>query len=123
MAACMRSVRRVIDFERQFFAARGTGIAVESRRYVRGLRRKPVRVIVPETEPDKVPKEASQSQPRGQNIPSRTDGKPAAHERRAAEKDVATAKNNGKPVHVTVTKDQIDGLRYERALPGDKRLG
>lgn len=123
MAAYLRSVRRIIDFERQFFAARGTGIAVESRRYVRGLRRKPVRVIVAETEPDKVPKEPPQSQARGQNIPSRTDGKPAAHARRAAENDVVTAKNNVKAVHVTVTKDQIDGLRYERALPGDKRLG
>lgn len=123
MAAYMRSVRRIIDFERQFFAARGTDIAVESRRYVRGLRRKPVRVIVPESEPDKVPKESPQSQPGEQNIKSKTDGKPAAHTRRAAENDLGTAKNNVKAVHVTATKDQIDGLRYERALPGDKRLG
>lgn len=123
MAAYMRSVRRIIDFERQFFLARGTGIAVQSRKYVRGLRRKPVRVIIPESEPDKVPKETPHSQPGGQNIKSKMDVKPVAHTRRAAENDVVTAKNNVKAVHVTVTKDQIDGLRYDRALPGDKRLG
>uniref|UniRef100_H3DFL9 RNA 2-O ribose methyltransferase substrate binding domain-containing protein n=1 Tax=Tetraodon nigroviridis TaxID=99883 RepID=H3DFL9_TETNG len=106
MAAYMRSVRRIIDFKGQFSAARRTDIAVESRRYVRGLRRKPVRVIVPEGEPGKVSKETPQFQPGGQNIRSKTDVKAAAQ-----------------VVHVTVTKEQIDDLRYERALPGDKRLG
>lgn len=123
MAAYMRSVRCILDFERQFFAARGTGIVVESRRYVRGLRRKPIRVIVPESEPDKVPKETPQYKPGGQSVKSKTDVKPAAHTRRAAENDFVTAKTNLKDTHVSVTKDQIDGLRYERALPGDKRLG
>lgn len=123
MAAYMRGVKRIIDFERQFFAARGTGISVESRRYVRGLRRKPVRVIVPESEQDKVPKETPQSHPGRQNIKSKTHVKAAADKRCSTENDVVTAKNNVKAVHVTFTKDQIDGLRYERALPGDKRLG
>lgn len=123
MAAYMRSVRRIIDFKGQFSAARRTDIAVESRRYVRGLRRKPVRVIVPEGEPGKVSKETPQSQPGGQNIRSKTDVKAAAQTRRVAENDVITARNTVKAVHVTVTKEQIDDLRYERALPGDKRLG
>lgn len=106
MAANLRSVRRVIGLERQFFAARGTGFAVEPRRYVRGLRRKPVRVIVPESEPDKVPQ---QPQPGGQNMGRKT--------------DAVMAKNNVKVVRGSVTKDQMDALRYETALPGDKRLG
>lgn len=121
MAAYVRGVRRVIDFERQFFAARGTAISVESKRYVRALRRKPVRIIFPESEPDKVPKETPQSHPGGENVKSKTHVEAAAHTRCTTENDVVTAKNNAKAV--TFTKDQIDGLRYERALPGDKRLG
>lgn len=122
MAAYVRNVRRIVDFERQFFAARTTGIVVESRRHVRGLRRKPIRVIVPESEPSKVAKETPQSQPGGQNTRSKTDVKAASQTRTAAENDVITPKNTVKAVHVTV-KDPIDGLRYESALPGDKRLG
>lgn len=123
MASYMRSVRRICAFESQFFAARRTGVALDSRRYVRGLRRKPVRVIVPQSETDKVPKKTPQSQPGGQNIKNKTDVKAAAHTRRAAENNAVPAQNQVKAVHFTVTKDHVDGLRYERALPGDKRLG
>lgn len=123
MAAYMRSVRRIFEVERQFFAARGTDIVVESRRYVRGLMRKPVRVIVPKSEPDKVLKNTPKSQPGGQNIKSKTDVKAAAHRRPAGEDDAVAAQDSVIAVHAAVTKDQIDGLRYDRALPGDKRLG
>lgn len=123
MAAYMRSVRCIIDFERKFFAAKGTDIAVQSKRYVRGLRRKPVRVICPESEPNKVPKEIPRSNPRGQNVKSKTDVKPVAQTRCAPENDFVSANSAAKNVHFTVTKDQIDGLHYERASPGDKRLG
>lgn len=120
MAAYMRSVRCIVDFERRFFAAKGTNIAVQSKRYVRGLRRKPVTVILPESEPNKVPKETPRPNPSGQNVKSKTDVKPAAQTRRAPEKDFVSANS---AANLTVTKDQIDGLRYERASPGDKRLG
>lgn len=123
MAAYMRSVRCVIGLERQFCAARGTSIAVESRRYVRGLRRKPVRVIIPDSEPDKVTKGTSRSNPGGQSVKSKTDVKPAAQASRAPENDFVGTKSTAKNVHVSVTKDQVDGLRYERASAGDKRLG
>lgn len=123
MAAYMRNVRRIIDFERHFCASRGTSIAVESRRYVRGLRRKPVRVLFPDSEPDKIPKDTPRSHPGGQSVKSKTDVKPAAQARRGPENDFVGTKSTAKNVYVPVTKDHVDGLRYERASAGDKRLG
>lgn len=122
MAAYMRSVICLVAIERHSFATRGRDIVVESKRYVRGLRRKPVRVSFPENETDKVIKTTPQPQPE-----SERDVKLAATTRRHAESDFVKARSNMhsamKDLHVTVTKDEIDGLRFERAFPGDKRLG
>lgn len=118
MAAYMRGVRCLIDCERWLFSARGPGIVVESRRYVRGLRRKPVRVIDPQSDLDKAPKK-TRSEVGGQSVWSGADIKPPSVTKRVAESDFVTPKSNVKDL----MKDPTGGLRYEKAFPGDKRLG
>ncbi|XP_044059047.1 rRNA methyltransferase 3A, mitochondrial [Siniperca chuatsi] len=126
MAAYMRSVTCLVSIERNAFLTRGSGIVVESKRYVRGLRRKPVRVLFPENETDKVLKPPPQSQSGGQHVKRDKEAKVTATSRHLEENDFVKARSNVqstiKHAHVTVTKDQIDGLRFERAFPGDKRL-
>ncbi|XP_034723084.1 rRNA methyltransferase 3A, mitochondrial [Etheostoma cragini] len=112
MAAYMRSVICLVSFERNAFLSRGSRVIVESKRYVRGLRRTPVRVLLPENGTDKVLK------PAGLNAPALI--------RHPEERDFVNARDNvqssTKHAHVTAAKDHIDGLRFERAFPGDKRL-
>ncbi|XP_070762530.1 rRNA methyltransferase 3A, mitochondrial [Enoplosus armatus] len=125
MAAYMKSVICLVSIERNAFLTRGSGVVVESKRYVRGLRRKPVRVLFPENETDKVVKPKQQPQPTSQDAKRQKEAKVTAT-RHLEESDFAKARSNvqsaTKHAHVTVTKDQIDGLRFERAFPGDKRL-
>lgn len=127
MAAYMRSVKCLVAIERQCFASKGWSLVVESRRYVRGLRRKPVRVLFPDSEPDKVPKTTPQSQPVVQNFKNKKDVKHEAPLRHHAESEFVKARSHVtssiNDPHVTDRKDEIDGLRFERAFPGDKRLG
>lgn len=127
MAAYMRSVKCLVAIERQCFATKGRGLVVETRRYVRGLRRKPVRVLFPDSEPDKVLRTTPQSQPVVQTFKNKKDVKHEAPLRRHTESEFVKARSHVtssiSDPHVTDRKDEIDGLHFERALPGDKRLG
>lgn len=82
-------------------------------------------VVFPENDAEKAAKTAAQSAV--QTIAGKGDRKPAGAEKQRAGGDFLKARGNFHPVknypHVTVTKDDIDGLHFERALPGDKRLG
>nr|XP_046245435.1 rRNA methyltransferase 3A, mitochondrial [Scatophagus argus] len=126
MAAYMRSVISVFSTERNGFFLKGSGIILESKRYVRGLRRKPVKVLFPDDEPDKVLKPTPQSQPAVPKVKKEREVKVTSSARRHEESDFVKARNNvqsaTKSAEATVTNDQIDGLRFERAFPGDKRL-
>lgn len=125
MAAYMRSVICLASVERSAFLTRANGI-VESKRYVRGLRRKPVKVLFPENETGEVVKPTPQSQPAKQNLKREREVKVTATTRHHEEPDFVKARTNvqssAKDRHVTVSEDQTDGLRFERAFPGDKRL-
>lgn len=123
MAAYIRSMIYVVALERQLFTTRGLGIVVESVRYVRGLRRKPVRVMVPENETDKLLKATPESRPLVHNVKNKRTEKPTATAESDFVKSRTSVHPDGKDVYFSVTKDQIDGLRFERAFPGDKRLG
>ncbi len=126
MAAYMRGVICLISTERNSLLTRRSGVIVESVRYVRGLRRKPVRVLLPDNETDKVLKPTPQSQPAGLNVKREKEAKVTGTSRHREESDLVKARTNVhsvlKNTDVTVRKDQIDGLRFERAFPGDKRL-
>lgn len=121
MAAYIRSMARILVTEHHLFSSRGGNILAETKRYVRGLRRRPVKVFFPENDVEKTVKAATAAA-------SKKDPKPSADAvRQREEGDVLKAKSNFHPVkndpHFTVTKDDIDGLHFERAHPGDKRLG
>ncbi|KAM9359055.1 rRNA methyltransferase 3A, mitochondrial [Symphorus nematophorus] len=129
MAAYMRSVICLVPTGRNALFTRGSGIFVESKRHVRALRRKPVRVLFPENETDKVVKATPQSQPAEQIIKKRKrerEAKVTSTTRYHDESDFVKARSHVqsavKDAPGTVTKDHIDGLRFERAFPGDKRL-
>uniref|UniRef100_UPI0037E73024 rRNA methyltransferase 3A, mitochondrial n=1 Tax=Semicossyphus pulcher TaxID=241346 RepID=UPI0037E73024 len=126
MAAYMRSMMFLVSIERNALLTRGNGIVVESKRYVRGLMRKPVKVLFPETETDKVIKNTPQPQPSGQNVKRDKEAKVTPTIRHLEESDFVKKRSNVqssiKHPHSTVTSDSIDGLRFERAFPGDKRL-
>ncbi|KAL6115942.1 mrm3 [Pungitius sinensis] len=118
MAAYTRSVICLVSMERSYLLSRRSGVIVESKRYVRGLRRKPVRVLMPEDVTDKV----IRPPPAARDAQRQKPGKevvPMKH----LEEGFAKPKSN---VHLTVKNavqnDLVDGLRFERALPGDKRL-
>ncbi|XP_033953116.1 rRNA methyltransferase 3A, mitochondrial [Pseudochaenichthys georgianus] len=125
MAAYMRSMICLVSIERNVFLhSRGSGVIVETKRYVRGLRRNPVRVLFPENEADKVIK--PRPQPAGRDV-HREKGQKVKAAIKHPEEDFVKARSNVQATtthaHVTGTKDHIDGLRFERAFPGDKRLG
>lgn len=122
MSAFMRGVTCLISAERNAFLTRRCDIkvSVESKRYVRGLRRKPTRVILPEDvkpppEFDQPAAAESLKKQKRANVTSAAE----TPEDPAVKKPIQSF---GKHVQVTAAKDQVDGLRFERAFPGDKRL-
>lgn len=126
MAAYMRSMICLVSKDRNAFFKNGGVISVESVRYIRGLRRKPVKVLFPENETDKGPYPTPQTQPAGLNIKRERDAKVTATTRHHEASDFVKVRTNVHSAtvddHVIVKKDHIDGLRFERAFPGDKRL-
>lgn len=118
----MRSM--VCLFPKQLLS-KSCGLIVEPRRFVRGLRRKPVKVLFPEQQTGKVVKPAPESdqtavnpQRKKTNVTSataQTDKKNPVRIRDDADSTVQHPRAAG-------TKDQVDGLRFERASQGDKRL-
>ncbi|KAM6987863.1 rRNA methyltransferase 3A, mitochondrial [Tautogolabrus adspersus] len=126
MAAYMRSVMCLVSTERTVFLTRGNGIIAESKRYVRGLRRKPVRVIFPDDETEKVTKPSQKPQPAAQDVKREKEAKVTAKSRHLKENDFVGTRSNAlstiKHTLDDVKNDSVDGLRFERAFPGDKRL-
>lgn len=113
----MRSVICLVSTERSAFLSRGSGVFAEAKRYVRALKRRPVQVLMPDTETEKVLKPSA-----GRLVQRQKGGQVPATMQRPDE-DFAKARSDVHPaVTHAVTKDHIDGLRFERALPGDKRL-
>uniref|UniRef100_A0A3Q1EB40 Mitochondrial rRNA methyltransferase 3a n=1 Tax=Acanthochromis polyacanthus TaxID=80966 RepID=A0A3Q1EB40_9TELE len=110
MAAYMRSVICLFSIERNVFLAQRSGVLVESKRYVRGLRRKPVRVLFPENETGKVLK-PPQSEPPEQNVRRLKEAKAPSTREHLDETDSVKTRSNVqssvKHAHVGVTKDQV----------------
>uniref|UniRef100_A0A1A8F6Q0 RNA methyltransferase like 1 n=1 Tax=Nothobranchius korthausae TaxID=1143690 RepID=A0A1A8F6Q0_9TELE len=118
MAAFVRSALCQLSTERSAFLTKTNTIIVESKRLVRGLRRKPVRVLFPENDSSRVVNSHQQPKEKATRITSKTQN----IERNDAVKKKITEQSSGKRPQVAVTRDQVDGLRFERAFPGDKRL-
>ncbi|XP_076002527.1 rRNA methyltransferase 3A, mitochondrial [Genypterus blacodes] len=117
MAAYMRNVLYMFSLERNSLLSRGNGVMVESKRFIRGLRRKPVRVLFPDAETGRI------LQP--PQAPSAGRKEKQAPMRRKEEDDEGDVFIKPRKQHSeTVRSDQTDTdrIRYETALPGDKRL-
>lgn len=113
MAAFLRGVISFVSTERNVFLSKRSEIIVESKRYVRGLKRKPVKVLFPENETGKAGKPPPEA-PVFNN--------PAAKQNATKTTSKTEQDKTIKKTQVTVSKDSLDGLRFERASPGDKRL-
>ncbi|KAM4627377.1 rRNA methyltransferase 3A, mitochondrial [Polymixia lowei] len=128
MAAYMRRMIYFLSLERNSLLTRGSNYTVESKRYVRGLRRKPVNVLFPDGKTDQI-FQPTQPQTVGHKIKREKEPKINSKADTPNESIFTTPKGTGNRapsplVHsnVTITKDQVGGLHFERAFPGDKRL-
>uniref|UniRef100_A0A8C2Z3T7 Mitochondrial rRNA methyltransferase 3a n=1 Tax=Cyclopterus lumpus TaxID=8103 RepID=A0A8C2Z3T7_CYCLU len=105
MAAYMRSVICLVSTERSAFLSRGSGVFAEAKRYVRALKRRPVQVLMPDTETEKVLK------PTAGRLAQRQKGGHGPATTKHPKEDFVKARSD---VHSTVThaviKDHIDGL-------------
>ncbi|KAM3875411.1 rRNA methyltransferase 3A, mitochondrial [Diretmus argenteus] len=126
MAAYIRSMVYLLSLERNALLSRRSSYTVETKRYVRGLRRKPVRVLFPDDRTDTIiqPHQTVGHSIKRDNAPKVTSRAEAPVEsiftksRRTDNKVPSTLQQ----ADVTITKDQVGGVRFERAFPGDKRL-
>ncbi|XP_015238644.1 PREDICTED: rRNA methyltransferase 3, mitochondrial [Cyprinodon variegatus] len=124
MAALLRGVRLLFPIEESVFLSSRSDIIVDPKRFVRGLRRKPVKVLSFEDQAAKAPKQPLPSRPDALAAKQEVKGNsPAAPTRHPDRTDPAnTRSETAQHPHFTITADQVEGLRYERAFPGDKRL-
>ncbi|XP_023127829.2 rRNA methyltransferase 3A, mitochondrial [Amphiprion ocellaris] len=126
MAAYTRGVMCLFSVERNVFLTQRSAVLVESKRFVRGLRRKPVRVLFPENETSKVlkPPQSEQNVWRLKEAEVTSAGGHPSTGGHPEETDSVKSRSNvqSSVKHVCVSKDQVDGLRFDRAFPGDKRL-
>uniref|UniRef100_A0A674CJG0 tRNA/rRNA methyltransferase SpoU type domain-containing protein n=1 Tax=Salmo trutta TaxID=8032 RepID=A0A674CJG0_SALTR len=81
-----------------------------SKRYVRALKRRPVKVLYSDSETFPTSKQVrSNRHKQSQTVVSKM-------------RDARNGKASSTPEHTTNLKDQLVGLKFERAVPGDKRL-
>ncbi|XP_051934158.1 rRNA methyltransferase 3A, mitochondrial [Hippocampus zosterae] len=110
----------LFSLERAVLSPRGNIFSVETKRYVRGLRRRPVRVIFPENEPTRGDVKLPISEERkAVRVPLRAEQNPGD---RGGVKSRNAEISPPKKAHVGGKSDQLDGIRFERASPGDKSL-
>ncbi|XP_034025066.1 rRNA methyltransferase 3A, mitochondrial [Thalassophryne amazonica] len=109
MSAYVRRVVCAVSLERVSFSKTLNGsFTVESKRFVRALRRKPVKVLFPESETSKSLKPPQQKREK------------EAKEFRSDDPD--GVRKSVKRHHVSETMDQTEELRFESSFSGDKRL-
>ncbi|TSQ46643.1 rRNA methyltransferase 3A, mitochondrial [Bagarius yarrelli] len=134
MAALISSVSRelVPVTGRGLLLLRGYNrVVVDSRRFIRGLRRRPVAVLYPSDERETVIKSSEESKQRKpdpetqKKHPNRTDGR-RSKEKSTKSGQTGVDKSTGNLPRVAFegcsVREQLDGLRFDRALPGDNRL-
>ncbi|XP_041851267.1 rRNA methyltransferase 3A, mitochondrial [Melanotaenia boesemani] len=128
MAAFIRGVVCLVSTERHAFLTKKTCVIEESKRYVRGLRRKPVKVLFSENETGKVvrpPPEshqlAAKKSLKNHNEAELTSAAHHAVKSSPAKKRI-NVQSTAKLPEDMGSRDQVDGLLFEKASPGDKRL-
>ncbi|KAI7800458.1 rRNA methyltransferase 3A, mitochondrial [Triplophysa rosa] len=124
MAAFMYNVSRGFILREHSLLLRGHNqFLLDSRRYVRALRRRPVTVLYPDGERETRIKSKESANKTNQTFlkqgRERTDKSDGKHTNEKMRPEVA----NNRTSHVNEwIKDKLGGLRYEKAPAGDKRL-
>ncbi|XP_056139311.1 rRNA methyltransferase 3A, mitochondrial [Lampris incognitus] len=125
MAAHIKRVACVLSLERNALL-RGCVHTVETKRYVRGLRRRPVQVLFPDSKTGKTP-QSPQSGGDRRSIGKQGDPKPSFKaetcDGNAKWTSIGSDPSSTAEQRVQVdAKQQVGGLHFERAFHGDKRL-
>ncbi|XP_060743899.1 rRNA methyltransferase 3A, mitochondrial [Tachysurus vachellii] len=131
MAARISSVSRelMVVTERRSSLLRGCNVVlVNSRRFIRGLRRRPVAVLYPGDKHETLIKPPEQNKQREHDPKAQKKRPDKTDAQRLKEKptESGVGKSSGNLPRVMVknqsVREQLDGLRFDKALPGDKRL-
>ncbi|XP_062408967.1 rRNA methyltransferase 3A, mitochondrial [Sardina pilchardus] len=130
MAACMRIGHAVIRFGQSSFLETGySSPVVNAKRYVRGLRRNPVKVIYPDGKEETLAKSnQTPGHPRAALNAKKTkkdaieNGSKLGLHARTTALSKATEPKISDESRPSNKVELIDGLRFEKALPDDKRL-
>ncbi|XP_021443671.2 rRNA methyltransferase 3A, mitochondrial [Oncorhynchus mykiss] len=135
MAAFVRGMFwHILVAERSNILKKSNDCIVDSKRYVRALKRRPVKVLYPDSETT-----SPTSKQRSDQIVNKQSQKVASKMRESTVNAILKNETTNKRVssmswsarngnasttseHTTNLKDQLGGLKFERALPGDKRL-
>lgn len=128
MAALVSSVSRELVLIR---LRSGNSAVINPRRLIRGLRRRPVAVLYPGDERETFIKPSDQSKQRKHDpetrktLPDRTDGR-RRREKSPESEHTGVGRGRGSVPRVSVercgVREQLGGLRFDKALPGDQRL-
>ncbi|KAL7831639.1 hypothetical protein AOLI_G00291870 [Acnodon oligacanthus] len=135
MAALLGSVsgELALFMGRSSYLRGGNSVVVTSKRFIRGLRRRPVAVLHPGGERE-ARIESRQTADKTRQTPrdsGRTDSETRSR-RQAEEKTFHTGAAVRSPGHgsrstaetsYSSVREKLGGLRFEKALPGDRRLG
>lgn len=98
-------------------------VVVSSRRFVRGLRRSPVAVLYPGEERETLIKAAHQNKQRRQDPGTQQGQQHQTDGRRIKENSSEPrGRSSGVQADRCSVRAQLGGLRFDKALPGDKRL-
>lgn len=132
MSSVIPELVRVTEQRSLLLLSKGcNSVAVNSRRFLRGLRRRPVAVIYPGDERETLIKPTKQSKQRKHDLETqkehhnKTDGR-RIKENSSASRQTAEGRSSGNLPGVKVescsVREQLGGLRFDKALPGDRRL-
>lgn len=137
MAALISSVSRELvlftEWRSLLLLRSCNSVVINSRRFIRGLRRRPVAVLYPGDEREtliKAPDQSKQHKHDPETLkkhPNKTDGR-TSKEKTSSDtlRQTGLKRSSGNLPGVAVescgVREQLDGLRFDRALPGDKRL-
>ncbi|CDQ58986.1 unnamed protein product [Oncorhynchus mykiss] len=121
MAAFVRGMLwHILVAERSNILKKSNDCIVDSKRYVRALKRRPVKVLYPDSETTSPTSKQRSDQISTVNaiLKNETTNKRVSSMSWSARNGNASTTSE----HTTNLKDQLGGLKFERALPGDKRL-
>ncbi|XP_038817172.1 rRNA methyltransferase 3A, mitochondrial-like isoform X1 [Salvelinus namaycush] len=130
MAAFVRGMFwHLLVAERSNILKKSNDCIVDSKRYVRALKRRPVKVLYPDSETTSKQRSDQIVNKQSQKVASKVRESNAILKNETTNKRVGSmswSDRNGNASstseHTTNLKDQLGGLKFERALPGDKRL-